>query len=1098
MKPVSPEISFPELEEQLLSYWREHKIFERSMSANLSSDLGGPEKSSSTRKSYLFYDGPPFATGLPHYGHLLAGTIKDVIGRFFTMKGFSVDRRFGWDCHGVPVEFEIQKSLNLHGSKAIKEFGVAKFNEECRSIVDRLIQRKWERFVDRSGRWVDFSRQFRTMDPQSDMESVWWVFQALWDKGLVYEGFKCVPYSPAISTPLSNFEANLNYKQVQDPAVIVRGELSSPRKGVFSKFDEAIPLNLYFWTTTPWTLPSNTACAVNQNLAYSVILADSPKEYAVIATDRISFAFPEIEDTSLPSTRSPEVVGEITGADLVGLSYQQFFNFFEAKRSDGAFKVFHGDFVTNEDGTGIVHLASFGEDDLSLFIKNNLPIIDPIDNDGVFDNTVGPFEGLNFKDADPKIIAALKSSGKLVKHDSLEHSYPFCWRTDKPLMYKSISTWFIAVEKIKDKLIKANSEINWVPEHIKNGRFGNWLENVRDWAVSRNRFWGTPIPLWKSEKGELMCISSIEELEKLTGQKIDDLHIHKLDLLSFKSPKTGDEMRRVPEVLDCWFESGSMPYAQAHYPFEAKETFEQNFPADFIAEGLDQTRGWFYTLLVLSSALFDKPAFKNVIVNGIILAEDGRKMSKSLKNYPPADEVMNKYGADALRLYLLSSAATKADELRFSEVGVKDVLRQTLIPLWNAHNFFVTYATVDGWKSSSLKAEASDNLLDRWILSKLETTVLNVDEAISSYRLYSAAQPILEFIDQLTNWYIRLNRRRFWQGNSELELKDKTKAYNTLYEVLITFSRAVSPLIPFVSEAIFRNLTEDDTRIERESVHLCPFPKSGELGVPSRVDSALEKAMELFEETIVLGRALRSEHDVKLRQPLSKLTVVYGDQSALDGLKKLDRYIKDELNIKVVDYEANEEEYVNLSARLNTVKLGKTLGPKLGKQKMNELHKLVSSLTTEEIRKLESGNSISMVGEDFYKDDILVSRKPKSSLKTAASSSRVTIILDTNLTQELRLEGLAREFVNRVQKLRKDFGFEVTDRIIVKYLTAGSKIALAIKEHSSYILSETLSVSLDEVGSRDDLSMLGVSDDNVSIQEIDDCDVVISLMRTQS
>jgi len=544
-----------------------------------------------------------------------------------------------------------------------------------------------------------------------------------------------------------------------------------------------------------------------------------------------------------------------------------------------------------------------------------------------------------------------------------------------------------------------------------------------------------------------------------------------------------------------------MPYAQAHYPFENKEQFESNFPADFIAEGLDQTRGWFYTLLVLSSALFDKPAFKNVIVNGIILAEDGRKMSKSLKNYPPVDDIMEKYGADAMRLYLLSSSATKADELRFSEQGVRDVLRQTLIPLWNAHNFFVTYALVDGWTSDKLTSEPSDNLLDRWILSKLESTISQVDDVLSNYKLYAAAQPLLSFIDQLTNWYIRLNRRRFWQGNTKAEADDKIKAYNTLYQVLIGFSRVLAPLAPFVSEAIFKNLTESDSKVERDSVHLCPFPgmEKGSLDDDkSLIDSSLEEGMDLFEETIILGRALRSEHDIKLRQPLSKITVVFANEKALENLKKLDSYIKEELNIKNVVYQSEEEEVVNLTARLNTVKHGKTLGPKLGKQKMSELHKLISGLSTDEIRRVESGGSVELIGEVFKKDDILVSRKPKANLKTAASSQRITIVLDTSLTQELRLEGLAREFINRIQKLRKDFGFDVTDRIVVKYMTASPKIALAIKENENYILSETLSVSLEEVGSRDDLSVFGLSDDTVSIQEIDDGEIVVSLMRRQS
>jgi isoleucyl-tRNA synthetase len=1090
MKPVTSDISFPELEKQILDFWKQQDVFNRSMEKTRNGDEA---------PAYVFYDGPPFATGLPHYGHLLAGTIKDVIGRYFTMKGYQVDRRFGWDCHGVPVEMEIQKSLELHGSKAIREYGVDKFNEACRSIVNRYT-REWIRFVERSGRWVDFDRQYRTMD-RSFMESVWWALRQLWDKGLVYESFKCVSYSPAMSTPISNFEANLNYKQVQDPSVTVRGRIHSCDKDWASSLDTSIPLSLYLWTTTPWTLPGNTAAAVHSDLPYVVIRASEPDEYVILAKDRAGEYFHELDSSegkkkkkSKTENRSPEIVQELSGSELIGVSYEPFFDYFEDKRAEGAFRVFHGDFVTSEDGTGIVHLASFGEDDLELFLKNGLPVIDPIDPDGCFTDQVPSLSGSYFKDADPKVIQLLKENKKLVRQETIEHAYPFCWRTDTPLMYKSISTWFVKVEAIKEQLLKSNQEISWVPDHLKKGRFGMWLENARDWAISRNRFWGTPIPVWRSESGRMICIGSVEELERYAGVKVDDLHTHFVDQITFPCPETGELMRRVPEILDCWFESGAMPYAQAHYPFENKEEFEANFPADFIAEGLDQTRGWFYTLLVLSSALFEKPAFRNVIVNGIILAEDGRKMSKSLRNYPPADTVMDTYGADALRLYLLSSPATRAEELRFSEAGVKDVVRQTLIPFWNAYKFFVTYADVDGWDKGKLLKEGSPNLLDQWILSKLASTADAVDGVLSSYRLYQAAPPILDFIDQLTNWYIRLNRRRFWAGSSEEEKRDKNFAYSTLYQVLTTFSRILAPLAPFISEEVYRNLTEAD---ESLSVHLCTFPGSEELSHVV-IDKDLEHAMELFEEAIVLGRALRNEHEIRVRQPLAKLTVVYSDTVALDNLKRLDTYIRDELNIKKIEYVSNEEPYVSLTARLNTVKLGKTLGPKLGKEKMGKLHARISTLSTDEIRSVENGELIEFEGERLGKDDILISRQPREGLATAASSGRITIVLDTALSQELRLEGLAREFVNRIQKLRKDNDFEVTDRIVIRYMTACNKTSLAIREHSEYILAETLAVEIQEISEKNDFFAAGLSEDSLSIQEIDESRVVLSLQRIQS
>ncbi|HQH25790.1 MAG TPA: isoleucine--tRNA ligase, partial [Oligoflexia bacterium] len=778
MEPVSADVSFPRLEEEILEFWRKNNTFYRSMDPCAPVSLGDEGTAENRRReTYVFYDGPPFATGLPHYGHLLAGTIKDVVGRFFTMKGYYVERRFGWDCHGVPVEFEIQKNLGLQGAKSIREYGIDKFNEECRKIVLRYTK-EWERFVERSGRWVDFERQYRTMDLDY-MESIWWVFKSLWDRGLISESFKCVAYSPAINTSLSNFEVNLNYKMVQDPAITLRAPLlGDVREKLGLGSLPELPVNAYIWTTTPWTLPSNTAAAVGREIEYCAVVIPG-EEIAVLAKQCLGEHFPNLgagqgggkqkkkkaaEDAG-SNPHAPYIGAEFSGERLIGLQYRPFFSYYEAERAKGAFHIYHGSFVTAEEGTGVVHLASFGEDDLQLFLAEGLPILDPVDEDGRFESVVRDYAGLYVKDADPKIIASLKERGILVSHKTIEHSYPFCYRTDEPLIYKSISSWFVKVETIRDLLLQANSQINWVPEHIKDGRFGKWLEGARDWAISRSRFWGTPMPVWRcSECKHCMCLGSVRELEQLTGTAIEDLHCHFIDRLDVTCEKCGSPAKRIPEMLDCWFESGSMPYAQAHYPFERKEDFDHNFPADFIAEGIDQTRGWFYTLLALSTALFGRPAFRNVIVNGIVLAEDGRKMSKSLKNYPPPDEVMNQHGADALRLYMLSSAATRAEEIRFSEAGVKQVVRQTLLPLWNAYNFFVTYALVDKWTPEQIPVEQSPNLLDRWILSKVASLISGVDTALSTYHLYTAAQPILEFVDQLTNWYIRLNRRRFWAG----------------------------------------------------------------------------------------------------------------------------------------------------------------------------------------------------------------------------------------------------------------------------------------------------------------------------------------------
>jgi len=1100
MKPVTTDISFPKLEQNILAYWKQNSVFERSMdpSRPASAKTGAGE-----RKSYIFYDGPPFATGLPHYGHLLAGTIKDVIGRFFTMKGLHVDRRFGWDCHGVPIEFEIQKSLNLHGAKAIREFGIGKFNEECRKIVLRYTK-EWRLFVERSGRWVDFSREYRTMDPDF-MESIWWVMQSLWNRGLMYEGLKCVPYSCGMNTPLSNFEANLNYKNVQDPAVTVRAKL---REGAADQLGidlpSGTPLCCYIWTTTPWTLPSNMGIAVGPEIPYVAVHALKTDEVAIVAASVAAALFPVLNGKVDEDEPGAKIIAEFPGSKLVGLEYEQFFPYFEAEREHNAFRIYPGEFVTADDGTGLVHLASFGEEDLGIFKKYDINVVDPVDEDGKFTAQVKDFEGVYFKDADSKIIAALKQKGLLVSHKTIEHSYPFCWRTDTPLIYRSVSSWFVRVESIRDLLLHANSGINWVPEHIKDGRFGKWLENTRDWAISRDRFWGTPIPIWQCEKCEnQLCLGSRSELEERTGTKVEDLHSHFIDHLTIPCERCDSKMRRIPQVLDCWVESGSMPYAQSHYPFEGKEEFDDNFPADFIAEGLDQTRGWFYTLLVLSTALFGRTAFRNVIVNGIVLAEDGKKMSKSLKNYPPPDEVMDELGADAMRLYLLSSPATRAEDLRFSKEGVRSVIRQTLLPLWNAYNFFVTYALVDGWSPAKIPATPSNNLLDRWILSKAASLVEGVDAALGSYHLYAAAQPILEFVDQLTNWYIRLNRRRFWVGNKPEDLEDKLHAYATLHSALLSFVRVLAPMAPFVSEEIYLNLSKGIEGLDQSSVHLCDFPSPAELNVggESAIDESLEKAMELFEEVILLGRGVRNDKGLKVRQPLSELTVIYPRTEELDGLKRLDAYIREELNVKSVKYSTDEAEFVSLRARLNTRLLGKTLGPKLGRDGMKQLQTFVEGLTSEQLKSVERGETLQFHDLQLTQEEILVDRQVRAesggSSKAAASSGQITIVLDTQLTPELRLEGLAREFVNRVQKLRKDFHFDVTDRIVIRYMTACSKIPLALTDHRSYVMEETLALEMQEVKSEHEMGLAGSSVHLPAAQEIDGKTIIIGLTRMQ-
>ncbi|MFT5376960.1 MAG: isoleucyl-tRNA synthetase, partial [Candidatus Latescibacterota bacterium] len=664
---VPAQVNFPAQEEQLLEFWQKENVFQRSVDER------------SEEKTFTFYDGPPFASGLPHYGHLLASIVKDVVPRYWTMRGYRVERRFGWDCHGLPVENEVEQQLGLKSRPDILDYGIGNFNEACRDVVLRYAT-EWEHFITRVGRWVDWSDQYRTMDVEF-MESVWWVFKTLWDKGLVYEGYKSLAYCPRCATPLSNFEVNQGYQQTQDPSVTVRFKVRGQEK-----------LSILAWTTTPWTLPSNMGLAIGGDIEY-VRVTRKDGEQLILAKARLKDVFKRDEDDI--ERVDPQPVEE-----LLGLHYEPLFPYFAELAEEGAFRVLQADFVSTENGTGIVHIApGFGEDDYLLGQREGLPTVTPIDEDCHFTEEVADYQGRFVKEADRDIIRSLRDSGNLLTESTIEHSYPFCWRCDSPLIYRAVSTWYVNVEKVKDSMLNANAQIWWVPEHIKDGRFGHWLEGARDWAISRNRYWGTPLPIWRNEDtGEIICIGSREELEKLSGQKVDDLHKHVIDEIEIDSPTGKATLRRVPEVLDCWFESGSMPYAQNHYPFENKEKVDANFPADFISEGLDQTRGWFYTLTVLAAALFDKPAFKNCIVSGMLLADDGRKMSKRLKNYPEPTAMIDRYGADALRLYLLNSPALKSEELRLTEDGIKDSLRSVIIPLWNAYSFFVTYAHIDGWQ----------------------------------------------------------------------------------------------------------------------------------------------------------------------------------------------------------------------------------------------------------------------------------------------------------------------------------------------------------------------------------------------------------------
>jgi len=997
--------SFPDREERILAFWQREKIFHRTLQER----KGG--------KLFSFYDGPPFATGLPHYGHLLAGTIKDVVPRYQTMRGCYAPRRFGWDCHGLPVENEIEKAKELAGPPSIEQFGVANFNEECRSIVLRYTK-DWEKTVHRMGRWIDFSETYKTMD-KSFMESVWWVFGELYKKGLVYEGFKVMPFSARLGTPISNFEANLNYRDVDDPSLFVSFPLADEPE-----------VSLVAWTTTPWTLPSNLAVAVHPDMDYVKIRDRATGQLYILAEARLQANFKEYD-----------VLGIFKGKTLQGKRYLPLFNYF---RQEKAFQVLTDAFVSMEDGTGVVHMApAFGEADFFICTREGIEIVCPVDQSGQFTEEVPEYAGMFVKDADKEIIRRLKSEKRVVHHATVRHRYPFCWRSDTPLIYKAVSTWFVAVEKIKDKLLAANEQIHWVPGHIKEGRFGKWLESARDWAISRNRYWGTPIPLWRSDDGDLIAISSVKELEEKTGKQVLDLHRHFIDDLSFV--ENGKTYRRITEVFDCWFESGSMPYAQSHFPFEHKEETLKAFPGDFIAEGIDQTRCWFYTLTVLSAALFDKPAFKNVVVNGIILAEDGTKMSKRLKNYPEPGIVIDKFGADAVRLYLLNSPAVNAEDLRFSIKGVEQVLRQALIPFWNSFVFLATYAKIYHWtpKEKFSKPHAE---IDRWILSLLQKLIADVSEGMDKYELQRAVEPFVGFIEQLTNWYIRRCRSRFWADEA---CQDRDEAFETLYTVLTAVAQVAAPFIPFLSEAVYHELRR---KSDPESVHLFLFPEYRK----ELRDETLEKEMHDVQNAVSIGHGLRKENKLKVRQPLQVAHVICADEERLEALRKKRNLIAEELNVKEVQLQSDEKEFVALSAKPNFRVLGKKVGPL-----MNAAQQAIGKLPPKELKALLDGKNVSLKVEgeiiELTSEDVAVERKVKAGL-IASTLEGITVALDTELTEELLQEGIAREVVNKINTMRREQEYAVTDRITLKVQTT-PRVKEAFEKHREYICHEVLATS---------------------------------------
>lgn len=1008
--------NFPALEEEILAFWKKEKIFEKSVTQR------------NPQKTFRFFDGPPFATGLPHYGHILQGVIKDLIPRFFTMRGYRVPRQWGWDCHGLPVENLIEKELGLTEPGAIAKFGIAKFNEACRASVLKFAK-EWEKTVHRMGRFIDFENSYKTMDPEF-MDKVWQVFHALWQKNLVYAGLKPMHICPRCATPLSNFEVGLNYQDTTDLSAIVKFALVNEPKTFFLA-----------WTTTPWTLPGNTALAVNPAETY--VKVQIAEHNFILAEQLLKQNFPE---------QKLQIVAKFPGQKLIGQKYQPLFPYFaEDKNSANAFQIYPADFVNLEDGTGIVHIApAFGEDDYNLAQKFELPIWKTVDLTGRFLAVVTKFAREEVKPlknpraTDEKICKFLQDENKIFSTENLRHSYPFCWRCESPLLNYATKSFFIAVTKIKAELLKNNEKINWQPPHIREGRFGKWLAGARDWAVSRNRFWGTPLPVWICQQCQHQkCLNSRAELEKLSAQKIPDLHKHFVDEIQLTCEKCQGTMTRTPEVFDCWFESGSMPFSMqpsaiSSQPSAANKLATSNQQlatrtADFIAEAQDQTRGWFYTLHVLATALNQQPAFKNCVCSGLILAENGQKMSKSKRNFPDPAEIFTKYGADAMRFYLLNSPVVNASELRFSEQGVAETLRAILLPFWHTFYFFVTYAQADNYVPDPQKQTKSTNQLDRFILSELNALIKVMTANLEKFAIQKAISPLAQFLDTLTNWYVRRSRRRFWKTANDA---DKLAAYATLFEILTKTAQLLAPSCPFLAEKIWRSLTKG------LSVHLSSWPEFD----PTQIDAKLNQHTAILRKIISLGLSLRAKQKIKIRQPLQNVLI-----STPETLKTADcQIIQEELNVKEVKISLNPAEIATKFVRVQARLVGKRLGAKV--------QKIIAAAKQKQVKFLPN-ETVEICGEILRPPEIEIIWQGQASSEVASEGGLV-VALNLAITPELKLEGRARDLNRQIQDLRKKIGLAVSDRIELQ-LTGAADI-LAQAELKNWLQQETLATKIVE------------------------------------
>lgn len=1019
-KPVTPRLDVNKMEEGVLNLWKKENIFQRTLQERKDAP------------NYVFYEGPPTANGRPGVHHVLARAFKDIFPRYKTMTGHFVSRRGGWDTHGLPVEIEVEKQLGFTNKQQIEEYGIDKFNALCRESAFTYIQ-EWEKLTDRIAFWVDLETAYITFK-NSFIESIWWILKQYWEKDLLYQGFKVVPYCPRCGTPLSDHEVAQGYRDADDPSVYVRMRLLDEPNTAF-----------LVWTTTPWTLPANVAVAAGEEVDYVKVertLHENHSEKLILAEALLEKVFGEEEVT---------VLERFKGKDLKGRQYEPLFKFLPLEKP--AHRVVVGDFVTTEDGTGLVHIApAFGADDMAVSNEENLPVLMTVNPDGCFKKEVTPWAGVFVKDADPKILENLEERGLLFRSGTYTHTYPFCWRCSTPLLYYARPTWFVRTSAYKDRLVDLNQKINWYPEHIKNGRFGNWLENNVDWALGRERYWGTPLPVWQCEDcGHQHCVGSVAELSALTGNDQSELDLHRphVDEVHFKCQECGGPMQRVPELIDVWFDSGSMPVSQWHYPFENQEQFKQQFPADFICEAVDQTRGWFYSLHAISTLLFDEVAYKNVICLGLILDGEGQKMSKTKGNVVSPWEVLDKNGADAMRWYLYT-ASPPGQERRFSSDLVGEVLRNFTLTLWNTYSFFVTYANLDGWKpEAGVTPEYS--LLDQWVRSALHTLVRDVTDALENYDVLGATRPIETFVDQLSNWFLRRSRRRFWKSESD---GDKYAAYATLYEALTTVSKLLAPTMPFMAEEIYQNLVRDVDPSMPDSVHLAFWPDYD----PNAINEDLNREMMVVMKLASVGHAARNKANRKVRQPLAEAAFSVGNIEEQKVIEKYADILEDELNVKHVRALDAATEAVAYEIK----PLPKQLGQKYGKQ-FPAIRSALMAFDPEKVAKTLLADEPVRLDVDGEVFDILPEEVEVRSLAkegyAVASEGAYLAALVTDLTPELEKEGLAREFVRRVQDLRKSADFDIADRITVSY-EATPKLAEALHDFEDYVMAETLTVEM--------------------------------------